>query len=283
MCINRLRICSFHQIVILLATIVVSTLSLSDSLKAQERVLVPITAHDNGSGVATDTFGFHPNATYCPDGQIDSDLVEEELPFGIPGIFDFRFVDHRIGGACMGSGLRIHIQEASKIDTFRMRFFPSDAGYPFVFRWPSGLDTSFDFLRIDDVSDGLGTIADMLTDTMLVVTNPMLFKLDIIGALKLVPVGNNPDIIPDKYSLLQNYPNPFNPITTIQYQLPEGNWVSLKLFNLLGEEVKALVNEYQPAGVKSIRLEATDLPSGVYMYRLQAGSYTASKRLVLMK
>ena len=89
--------------------------------------------------------------------------------------------------------------------------------------------------------------------------------------------------IPTTYMLDQNYPNPFNPTTSIQYALPEAAYVTLKIYNVLGQEVVTLVNAEQSAGYKSVQFNASNFPSGVYMYRLKAGSYSAIKKLLLIK
>lgn len=91
------------------------------------------------------------------------------------------------------------------------------------------------------------------------------------------------DIIPKEYSLEQNYPNPFNPVTRIKYSIPENNFVSLKIYNTLAQEVSTLVNEEKQAGTYEINFDASHLASGVYIYKLEAGGFTAIKKLVLMK
>jgi hypothetical protein len=83
--------------------------------------------------------------------------------------------------------------------------------------------------------------------------------------------------------LLQNYPNPFNPSTTIKYELPKSAEVRLSVFDLLGREVSVLVNERKDAGVHEIKFDGSNLASGVYFYRLKAGDFTQSKRLLLLK
>ncbi len=88
---------------------------------------------------------------------------------------------------------------------------------------------------------------------------------------------------PSQILLHQNYPNPFNPSTVISYQLPTYARVILKVFDALGREVEALVNERQSAGSHSVVFNATNLPSGVYFYRLQAGPYAETKKLILIK
>jgi len=88
---------------------------------------------------------------------------------------------------------------------------------------------------------------------------------------------------PVSYDIQQNFPNPFNPATTISYSLPIKAQVGLVIYNALGESVIQLVNEEKEAGNYSVKFEATNLPSGIYFYKLQAGSFTETKKMVLMK
>lgn len=99
---------------------------------------------------------------------------------------------------------------------------------------------------------------------------------------RLNEIKNN-NQIPNKYSLSQNYPNPFNPVTTISYALPRKSNVNIKVFDLLGRLVKTLVNEYKDAGVYSVSFDGSSLASGVYFYRIEAGDFTDSKKMILVK
>jgi len=89
--------------------------------------------------------------------------------------------------------------------------------------------------------------------------------------------------IPDQFELQQNYPNPFNPTTQISYNIPKESFVSLKIYNLMGQEVATLVSGNQTAGMHNVLFEASHLSSGVYMYRLQAGTSVDVKRMLLLK
>ncbi len=89
--------------------------------------------------------------------------------------------------------------------------------------------------------------------------------------------------IPKEYSLSQAYPNPFNPTTTIKYNLPEATFVTLKIYNVLGQEVATLVNEQQPLGYYSVNWNASSLPTGMYIYRITAGKFSQSKKMQLVK
>jgi len=88
---------------------------------------------------------------------------------------------------------------------------------------------------------------------------------------------------PDKYTLSQNYPNPFNPETRINFSLPVKQFVSLKVYNTLGELVKELINEYKEAGSYSIVFNASDLASGIYIYRLETQNFVMNKKMTLIK
>lgn len=90
-------------------------------------------------------------------------------------------------------------------------------------------------------------------------------------------------VIPGEFRLEQNYPNPFNPSTTIRYGIPHQSVVTLIVFNTLGQEVATLVNESQDAGNHDVRFDGTGLASGVYFYRLRAGDYMETKRLLLLR
>ncbi len=88
---------------------------------------------------------------------------------------------------------------------------------------------------------------------------------------------------PMAFALSQNYPNPFNPATKIAYSLPHQMKATLRVFNILGQEVATLVNEVQNAGQHTVSFDASHLASGVYLYRLQAGEFTSTYKMILMK
>ncbi len=98
------------------------------------------------------------------------------------------------------------------------------------------------------------------------------------------------DITPSNYLLQQNYPNPFNPVTKIKYTIPstplsfgEGLGVRLIVYDVLGNEVATLVNEQKPAGIYEVEFNASQLSSGIYYYKLTAGSFTETKKMLLLK
>lgn len=100
----------------------------------------------------------------------------------------------------------------------------------------------------------------------------------------VTPVEKDENTVhPEKYALEQNYPNPFNPSTTISYSIPENSFVTLKVYDLIGREVASLVNDNQIAGNYKVSFNASRLPSGVYIYKLNAGKFSQSKKLSLIK
>jgi photosystem II stability/assembly factor-like uncharacterized protein len=96
-------------------------------------------------------------------------------------------------------------------------------------------------------------------------------------------VGVEDEVIPTKFELSQNYPNPFNPTTSIKFSLAKESKVSLKVFNNLGEEVAELVNGNKSAGIYRINFNASNLASGIYYYRLEAGDFVQTRKMILLK
>jgi hypothetical protein len=89
--------------------------------------------------------------------------------------------------------------------------------------------------------------------------------------------------LPQEFLLFQNFPNPFNPSTAIRYELPKSSHVTLSVFDVLGRDVSVLVNEGEQPGVYSVRFDGSGLASGMYFYRLQAGDFVQTRRLLLLK
>jgi hypothetical protein len=108
-------------------------------------------------------------------------------------------------------------------------------------------------------------------------------QIDNDGAFEYSKIIEVDVTAPIEFSLSQNYPNPFNPSTTIKYSIPAKEFVSLKVFNILGKEVAELVNSEQAEGFYNITFDGSRLSSGVYFYKLQAGSFTAAHKMLLVK
>ena len=94
--------------------------------------------------------------------------------------------------------------------------------------------------------------------------------------------------IPTEFTLHQNYPNPFNPVTTLRYDLPENGHVNIIIYDMLGKQVKTLINQTHEAGYRSVIWDATNdygkpVSAGIYLYQIQAGEYISTKKMVLLK
>ena len=130
---------------------------------------------------------------------------------------------------------------------------------------------------VQQTSDGGHIIAGHITETA--DKDVWLIKL----ASTAVGIEEELDFLPEKYSLSQNYPNPFNPVTTIKYSLPQSGEVTLLIYNLIGEEVARLVNGHQSAGEYNAEWNASKVSSGIYFYRLKAGDFVLTRKMVLLK
>jgi hypothetical protein len=106
---------------------------------------------------------------------------------------------------------------------------------------------------------------------------------EIKGSTALVTAVGDKDLVPREFQLAQNYPNPFNPSTTFEYSITKSTHVVLEVFNVLGQSVARLVDEQLNAGTYRVTYDASRLSSGVYLYRLKAGDFVQTKKMVLMK
>jgi photosystem II stability/assembly factor-like uncharacterized protein len=138
----------------------------------------------------------------------------------------------------------------------------------------------------DDITEG---IPGQSTRSLVITSNDNVYVgTSIAGVCRRLSsattsIGDVPTELPSRTSIYQNYPNPFNPSTTIRYELPRSSRVSIKVYNTLGQEVATLVNETKPAGVYTVEFDAAGLASGMYFYRLQAGDFVQTKKLVVLK
>ncbi|SVA91147.1 uncharacterized protein METZ01_LOCUS144001, partial [marine metagenome] len=121
------------------------------------------------------------------------------------------------------------------------------------------------------------------SDGFIVGSNNNTSNVIVVGTLAI-----DGDLIPVEFALRQNYPNPFNPVTTLRYDLPENAMINITIYDMLGREVKTLINQTQDAGYKSVIWNATNdygkpVSAGIYLYQIQAGKYISTKKMVLLK
>ncbi len=160
--------------------------------------------------------------------------------------------------------------------------FPSGSTSPVFYKYGavfSGVDTINGGASYLDNEAGFGlnhTLALVLTGGSQTVTN--MFG-DQATAIIEVKTGN----VPTQFTLSQNYPNPFNPTTMIDYTVPKSSFVTLKIYNILGQEVSTLYSGFQKAGTYKASFDASRLASGIYLYRLESNGTSLTKKMILMK
>jgi hypothetical protein len=207
-------------------------------------------------------------------------LNDFDMPPSPPkGIFDARFKS--------GKFIEILVPDQSKkIKPIKIK----DAEYPISFSWIvkednkttywliTGKKEKISLLGSGNVSiDGLEN-GELSVEAQAVAPGPcVVYKAD-FGETTEELVN-----IPTEYGLSQNYPNPFNPVTQISYALPEAGYVTLKVYDVLGGEVATLVDEFKEAVYYEATWDATNIPSGVYFYKLNAGSFTSVRKMILLR
>lgn len=112
-------------------------------------------------------------------------------------------------------------------------------------------------------------------------SNNVTIHIDSVGVLSVEEISN--DEIVTNYELMQNYPNPFNPSTRIRFSIPEAAFTALKVYSILGQEVATLINEEKSSGVYEVSFDGLNLSSGTYIYKLQAGDFVETKKMILLK
>ncbi|HLB00567.1 MAG TPA: T9SS type A sorting domain-containing protein, partial [Bacteroidota bacterium] len=197
--------------------------------------------------------------------------------------------------------------EISSAETFEMPPVPPEAGfdarfasgrmveihdprpesglsYPIrVMSWQPTVTVTWNIKGDGSVNYGLGSFSsDGSTGAIHVIEHrgSLVLSADEAAGLRLI-VGSRG--LPQEFALRQNYPNPFNPSTTVAYELPRAERVSMVLFNTLGERVMTVLDGQQEAGYHAVTISAENLASGVYYYRLTAGSFTSARKMILLR
>jgi len=132
----------------------------------------------------------------------------------------------------------------------------------------SGLSFGYHNYRLKQVDFNGNFIYHDLNDTIIILTPAVL------------PNGS---VVSHSYHISQNYPNPFNPVTNLEFGIPKLGFVSLKVYDLVGNEVKTLVNEIKPAGSYSVTFDGSNLSSGIYFYKITADDFSSVKKMTLVK
>lgn len=167
-----------------------------------------------------------------------------------------------------------------------------EGNYAYIARWDAGLK----IIDINDPEnpvnagyyDTSGEARGVYVDSNYVYIADGYDGLYIIQNDLLLSTSEEERVIPSMFYLSQNFPNPFNPATTLKYDLPEASHVTLTIYDITGRTVKILVNSHQEAGYKSIRWDGTNdrgepVSAGMYLYRIRAGQYVETKKMVMLK
>lgn len=172
------------------------------------------------------------------------------------------------GGLFVGAQIRVFVAGQKIYDTYLCQYNQLETWTPIYFDLTAAAGQSVQIIFQADAASSVWSF---------------LYIDDVSLTNQITDVEKEKGLFPIKFELKQNYPNPFNPTTKIEFSLPKKEQVSLKIFNSIGDEVATLVNEALPAGIHNRSWNAVDVASGVYFFRLQAGGFIETKKLVLMK
>jgi len=174
----------------------------------------------------------------------------------------------------LGSDVTLNWSTASELNNFGFEVQRSTEGEEFAtvgFVTGHGTTTEIKSYRFVDANLTSGSYSYRLK------------QIDFGGAFQYSDVVNVNVTALVQFELSQNYPNPFNPSTTIYFSLPQSSNVTLRVFNTLGQEVKTLLNQYMVTGAHSVKFDASDLNSGIYFYKLEAGQFAEVRKMMLVK
>jgi hypothetical protein len=266
--------------IILALLIVVAYTSFSFN-QTQSEFNLNLVINDNSSTPKTLTFGLDPNAT---DG-IDTSLGENELPpFPPPGGFEARFYlpqDNFLGTSSSWTDIRQATFPFTGQKEYRVRYQPG-GGSTIIISWNFPQNVTG---RLQDIV--LGTLIDvnMTGQSSFEVLNPTGFdRLKMLINYNNVVSGIADEFYnPNEFILYQNFPNPFNPSTKIQFSLPTEDFVSLKVYDQLGEVIEVLTNELKQSGNYEYDFNPKNLSSGIYFYQLTTNNFTATRKMILQK
>lgn len=231
-------------------------------------------------------FGFDSLATRGSDSQLCEWEYPDIPPVPISFFFPFFYSEWYYPWG-MGADYR-PFHPAPKVDTFNVYFnYNLDSSYyPIHVRWSKADISRFcDSATVAD-DEGILFVSNMSSTEEASLPDRLFHGLTILvyGARFTILTGAAvPPNLPTGYTLSQNYPNPFNPTTSISYSVPTQSHVTVAIYDVLGREVRRLVQELKQPGEYSVTWDASSVPSGVYFYRLVAGGFVETKKMVLMR
>ena len=212
------------------------------------------------------------NSVFTIGNANNSNLLIGESP-GFPGrVFNGKIDEVRIWNIARSQS---QIQNTMNTILTSEYYSTPDSGLAGYWRMDEGTGHTASDLSVYSNNATLGTSVNPdASDPVWVEANLLIVNVEDESKNKSLPIS---------FSLSQNYPNPFNPVTSIEYVVAGSEFVTLKVYDFLGREVTTLVNEYKSAGIYQINYDASNLSSGVYFYQLNAGSYSETKKMILLK
>ena len=212
------------------------------------------------------------NSVFTIGNANNSNLLIGESP-GFPGrVFNGKIDEVRIWNIARSQS---QIQNTMNTILTSEYYSTPDSGLAGYWRMDEGTGQTAADLSVYSNNATLGTSVNPdASDPVWVEANLLIVNVEDESKNKSLPIS---------FSLSQNYPNPFNPVTSIEYVVAGSEFVTLKVYDFLGREVTTLVNEYKSAGIYQINYDASNLSSGVYFYQLNAGSYSETKKMILLK
>jgi len=235
------------------------------------------------------------NGCVCHSLDRDSNVVvwvegPETLAIGQTGLYKMFLT----GGPAEGGGYNVagRFGTMELVDTFSFRhpLAMNELRQAFPLPFPSASDTiywKFGYTASDSsgtdtiYSCGLSLVFDSIPDFHDRWNYGPKFPITVLHPVMGLQNDGNQSVV--SYILEQNYPNPFNPTTKIRFRISDLGFVSLNIYDVLGEEVATLVNEEKPAGNYEVEFNAGNSPSGIYFYKLSAGNFTETKKMILLK
>jgi len=228
--------------------------------------------NDPGANVTFVVNDAAAQTAFDPYGTLPSHTVDVAVPFDLGASFTSGDV---IPGYVLRipGGNRADVMTAGKWENgvWTLEFKRKNSGSEYDFAVPSGGTVDF----VHEIFDNEGD--DHWMDGF----DGTVYTLDFSSIVSVD--GQSGDQLPEIYALSQNYPNPFNPTTTISYSIPQNSYVSLRVFDVLGNEVQTLVNDKKDAGNYTVTFNADGITSGIYFYQLETGNFVTTKKMILMK
>jgi hypothetical protein len=216
-------------------------------------------------------YGFTNEGIVSPGDSVGTLTLETEYPTATTSSLNIE-----IGGSPSS-------EQYDKLEIIGTATLDGALNISLVNKFVPALGDTFNVLTYSSYTGDFSTINGLNTGTGISFDTVFTSTALLLVTIATSDVEENFNSVPEEFALAQNYPNPFNPTTTIKYQIPELSFVTLKIYDVLGDEIATLISEEKSIGSYEVEFNAASLTSGVYFYQLKAGSFVETKKIVLMK